>query len=195
MSLKPIIFVLGLSGVGKDYACRVLKEDCSFLHRDLDRNRAFERAGLPPGWDMNISLVDFCVLAAGIRCGLGDDHQGAVLSFPTTYRFDREQLNVGSHEGVGAVLLWGPLELCWKVRCKRQYARRGTAPNYDDYLNKNLPTFQMYKCSDYDVFRVANFEVDESRPSRDALLARMLDSLANQGLQRICGKLRFPQTR
>ena len=118
-----------------------------------------------------------------------------MLSFPTTYRFDREQLIVASHEGVFALLLWGPLELCWKVRRERQYARRKPTPTYDDYLSKNLPTFQMYKCSDYDVFRVANFEEDESRPSRDALLARMLDSLANQGLQRICCKLCSSQTR
>ena len=193
--MKPIIFVLGLSGVGKDYACCVLRNDCSLVHKDMDRKRAFERAGFSPEWDKNVLLVDFGVLATGIRCGLTDDHQGAVLSFPTTYRFNREQLNVASHEGVGAILLWGPLELCWKVRCKRQFARRGTTPNYNDYLGKNLPTFQMYKCSDYDVFRVANFEVDESRPSRDTLLARMLDSLANQGLQRICCKLRFPQAR
>lgn len=187
--------MLGLSGVGKDYACGVLKEDCSLLHNDMDRKRAFERADLPPEWDKNILLVDFGVLAAGIRRGLADDHQGAVLSFPTTYRFDREQLDVASHEGVGAVLLWGPLELCWKVRCERQYKRRRTTPDYDDYLGKNLPTFQMYKCSDYDDCRVANFEADGSRPSRDALLARIVDSLANQGLQRICYELRVPQTR
>jgi hypothetical protein len=179
--LKPIIFVLGLSGAGKDYACCVLKEDCSLLHKDMDHKDAFELAGLPPEWDKNILLVDFAVLAANIRCGLEDDHQGAVLSFPTTYRFDREQLTVASHEGVVAVLLWGPLELCWKVRYNRQHIEhKKKEPNYNDYLSKNLPTFQMYKCSEYDVFRVANFEVDKSRPSRDALLARMLDSLANQ---------------
>jgi len=185
--LKPIIFVLGLSGVGKDYACCVLKEDCSLLHKDMDHRHAFERAGLPPEWDKNILLVDFSVLAACIRECLLDDHQGAVLSFPTTYRFDREQLNAASHEGVVALLLWGPLELCWKVRYRRQHIeRKKRAPDYNHYLSKNLSTFQMYKCSDYNVFRVANFELDESRPSRDVLLARMLDSLANQGLQQIC---------
>jgi hypothetical protein len=177
--------MLGLSGVGKDHACCVLKEDCLLLHKDMDRKRAFERDGLPPAWDKNILLVDFGVLASRIRCGLAHNLQGTVLSFPTTYRFDREQLNVALHEGVGTIIMWGPLERCWKVRCKRQYARWGTIPNYDDYLSKNLPTFQMYKCSDYDVFRVTNFEAGESRPSRDTLLARILDSLANQGLQRI----------
>jgi hypothetical protein len=184
--LKPIIFILGLSGVGKTYASRVLKKDCSLLHKDMDHSNAFKNADLPSEWDKNILLVDFGVLTAGIRYGLLDDYQGAVLSFPTTWRFNLEQLNDASHEGVGTVLLWGPLELCWKVRCKRQYARWETTPNYDDYLSKNLPTFQMYKCSDYDVFRVANFEENGVRPSHDALLARMLDSLANQGLQRIC---------
>jgi hypothetical protein len=193
--LKPIIFILGLSGVGKDYACCVLKEDCSLLHKDMDRKRAFERAGLPPEWEKNSLMVDFGVLTTRIRSGLADDHQGAVLSFPTTYRFDREQLNVASNEGVGVVLLWGPLELCWKARCKRQFARRGTTPNYANYLSKNLPTFEMYKCSDYDIFRVTNIGVEETQPSRDDLLTRILDSLAKQGLRRIGCKLRFPQTR
>jgi hypothetical protein len=193
--LKPIIFILGLSGVGKTYASGVLKKYCSILHKDMDHSDAFKNADLPSEWDKNILLVDFGVLAASIRYGLLDDHQGAVLSFPTTWRFNLEQLNVASHEGIGTVLLWGPLELCWKVRYKRQYKRLRKPPIYRDYLRKNRPTFQMYESSDYDVFRVANFEENGSRPSCDALLVRMLDSLANQGLERICYKLRFPQTR
>jgi|MTBAKSStandDraft_1061840.scaffolds.fasta_scaffold05670_2 hypothetical protein len=187
--------MLGLSGVGKDYACCVLKEGCSLLHKDMDQGHAFERAGLPPEWDKNILLVDFGVLADRIRVCLLDDHQGAVLTFPTTYRFDSEQLNVASLEGIMAVLLWGPLEFCWKVRYHRQHIlHKKKPPDYNDYLKKNLPTFQIYKCPDYNVFRVANFGVDGSRPSRDVLLARMLNSMANQGLQLNCCKLRFPQT-
>ena len=184
--VKPIILVLGLSGVGKNYASDMLAAEYSFLHKDMDRRdhkHAFEHAGLPPEWDKNILLVDFSIFADGIRRDLENSHQGAVVSFPTTCLFNHEQLNGASYEGVGTVLLWGALEHCWNARRERQFKRTMNPPNYIDYISKNLPTFQMYKCSDYDVYRVVNFEEDESRPASDVLLKRMLDSLSKQGLQ------------
>ncbi|RJQ55927.1 MAG: hypothetical protein C4521_01000 [Actinobacteria bacterium] len=105
--------MLGLSGAGKDYASGVLTEVRSFRHVNMDHDgkRAFERAGLPKDWDKDILLVDFHVLAAGIRHTLANKDRGVVLSFPTTCRFTREQLIVASRLGVAAIVLWGPLTL------------------------------------------------------------------------------------
>jgi hypothetical protein len=185
LSLKPIIFVLGLSGVGKDYTSGVLKEEFSFLRKDMDQNpkHVFEYADFPAEWDKNLSLVDFGILAAGIRAELADNYRGAVLSFPTTYRFDRAQLEVASSHGVAVVLLWGEFGLCMEVRRKRQLKNKGTRLNKADYLRKNKLTFDMYKSSEYDAFRVGIFEQDGSRPSRETLLSRMTKQLSNQGVE------------
>lgn len=183
--MKPIIFVLGLSGVGKDYASGVLKEQYALLHKDMDRHprHVFKSAGFPAEWDKDLSLVDFGTLAAGVRDEVADHYRGAVLSFSTTYRFDRGQLKVAGSHGVGVVLLWGELRLCMEVRRERQWTGKRRRLNKADYLRKNEPTFNMYKSSEYDEFRVENFGRDGSRPSRETLLARMTKQLAGQGIE------------
>lgn len=185
--MKPIVFVLGLSGVGKTHTAKAISEDYLLLHIDIDRKGGgFARAGFPPEWDKDVAQIDFAVLAAGVRNCLGEGHQGAVLSFPTTYRFRREQLGAASPHGVGVILLWGSLEYCWDVRRERQQKNRGTTPNHADYLRKNRPTFEMYEGAEYDEFKTEAFQLDGSRPSRESLLARALERLANQGIE-LCG--------
>jgi hypothetical protein len=184
LALKPIIFVLGLSGVGKTYTAKVLSKDYSLLLIDIDRKGGgFTKAGFPTEWDNDISRVDFALLAAGVRGCLGDQHQGAVLSFPTTYRFRREQLSVASTHGVAVVVLWGALEHCWDVRRERQKKNKGTTPDHADYLRKNRPTFEMYEGVEYEEFKVEAFQPDGSPQSRETLLALVLARLANQGIE------------
>jgi hypothetical protein len=181
--LKPIIFVLGLSGVGKTVTAKELSKDYSLLHIDIDRKGGgFAKAGFPPEWDEDVRRVDFALLCAGVRSCLGDQHQGAILSFPPTYRFRREQLDVASTHGVGFVVLWGALERCWDVRRERQEKNKGTTPDHADYLRKNRPTFEMYEGTEYDEFKVEAFRPDGSRPSRETLLRLVLARLANQGI-------------
>jgi len=182
--LKPIIFILGLSGVGKTHTAKAISKDYSLKHIDIDRKGGgFTRGRFPAEWDEDIERVDFTILSAIVRGGLGDWHQGAVLSFPTTYRFNREQLRDVSRHGVGVVVLWGPLEHCWDVRRKRQEKNKGTTPKSTDYLRKNRPTFEMYEGAEYDEFKVEAFQSDGSRPSRDILLTLVLNRLAEQGVE------------
>jgi hypothetical protein len=181
--LKPIIFVLGLSGAGKTDTAKALSKDYSLLHIDIDRKGGgFAKAGFPPEWDEDMARVDLALLAAGVRGCLGDQNQGVVLSFPTTYRFRREQLSIASTHGVGVVVLWGALERCWDVRRERQKKNKGTTPHHADYLLKNRPTFEMYGGAEYDEFKVEAFQPDGSRPSRETLLTLVLARLANQGI-------------
>jgi len=184
LALKPIIFVLGISGVGKTDTAKALSKNYSLLHIDIDRKGGgFAKAGFPPKWDEDVARVDFALLAAGVRGCIDDQHQGAVLSFPTKYRFRRQQLSVASTHGVGVIVLWGALERCWDVRRERQEKNKGTMPDHDDYLQKNRPTFEMYNGAEYNEFKVEAFQPDGSRPSREILLALVLARLANQGIE------------
>jgi adenylate kinase family enzyme len=179
--LKPIIFVLGLSGVGKTDTAEGLSKIGSLLHIDIDRRGGgFAKAGFPSEWDRDIARVDFDCLTTGIRARLNDRHQGAVLSFPTTYRFTREQLGVTSTHRVGIIVLWGAMEHCYDVRRKRQQEDKGTTPGRSDYPRKNGPTFDVYKAEEYDEFRVEAFQPDGSRPPRETVLRHILTRLASQ---------------
>ena len=181
--MKPIILVLGLSGVGKTHTAKALSTRCSLHHIDIDRkSRGFAKTGFPPEWDKDVGRVDFALLAADVRARLDDQHQGAVLSFPTTYRFTREQFNVPRTHSIGIVLLWGALERCWDVRCERQRKNKGTTPSHPDYLRKNGPTFKIYKVAEYDEFRVEAFRSDGSRPSDGTLFRDVLVRLTSQGI-------------
>jgi hypothetical protein len=191
-ALKPIIFILGLSSVGKTHTAKAISKDYSLLHIDIDRKGGgFAKAGFPPKWDEDVARVNFAILSAGVRGCLRDQHQGAVLSIPTTYRFRREQLGVASTHGVGVVVLWGTLERCWDVRRERQEKNKRTTPDHTDYLRKNRPTFEMYEGTEYHEFKAEAFQPDGSRPSREILLALALERLANQGIEltasRACG--------
>jgi len=180
--LKPIILVFGLSGVGKTYAAKAIRREFSFEHLDIDRNRGFASAGFPSEWDSDVECVDFADLAAAVRGRLGDQYRGVILSFPTTYRFTREQLCTASSLGIGVVILWGTVKQCWDVRRERQRKNKGTTPSHADYLRKNEPTFDLYKAAGCDEFRLEAFQADGSRPSRGILLARIRERLANQGI-------------
>ena len=181
--MKPIIFVLGLSGVGKTYTARLISETCSLKHFDMDRGpQGFDKYRLPPEWYSHGEQVDFERLTSRFRKLLENQDEGAVASFPTLCRFGHEQLRDASTQyGVGVVLLWGKLKHCWNVRRKRQKENKGTTPSYTDYRKKNKPTFEMYKGEEYNEFRVENLQRDGFRPP-DILLERMSERLANQGI-------------
>lgn len=181
--MKPIVFILGVSGVGKTYAATAISEEYSLRHIDIDCRCGFARAEFPQEWDDAIDQVDFAVLAARVRSYLGDQHQGAVLSFPTTYRFTREQIGVAWTCRIGVILLWAELECCWEVRRQRQITNKGTTPCQKDYLRKNQPTYDMYKGAEYDKYRVTAMLADKSRPTREQLLTLVLDRLAEQEIQ------------
>lgn len=181
--MKPVIFVLGLSGAGKTHTSKVLGEEYLLLHIDIDRTGGgFARAGFPGEWDEDVSRVDFLILAAGVRMQVTDEYQGAILSFPTTYVFSREQLDVASRHGVSTVVLWGTLEHCMEARRERE-EKRGKTFYPNRYLRKNTPTFDTYRSAEYDEFKVAAFQLDGYRPSRETLLSLVLERLANQGIE------------
>ena len=182
--MKPIIFIIGLSGVGKTCTANVLSMEYSLRNIDIDCKDGFARAGFPPEWDHDFNNVDFSILTNTTHGLLDDFHQGAVLSFPTTCRFNKEQLSVALANGIGTIILWGELEQCWNVRCKRQKMNKGTVPPKSHYLRKNEPTFKMYQSPEYDELKVNAFLPNGFRSSKD-ILKLVLIRLSAQGIDLI----------
>jgi hypothetical protein len=162
---------------------KALRDGYSLLLIDLDRKGGgFSRAGFPREWDEDVTQIDFEILVAGVRDDLADEHQGAILSFPTTYRLSPEQLDVASRLGISTIVLWGTFDRCMEARRKREEGR-GKTFHPGRYRRKNEETFADYASPDYDEFRVEAFLHDGSRPSYEALLKVVAARLADQRIE------------
>ncbi len=172
--MKPIILVLGPSGVGKSYLSKLLEK--SMFQRtciDTDKvSRTFAANGFPREWDNDFRKVDFALLEGILQDRLNSEHAGAIVSFPTVYVYTAEKL-VGAMElGVTPVVLWGKKEDCIQAAKKRIEEKGGTF-DFPRYQRKNSLTFQLYGRSDYDDFRVRAFREDGSRYTDEELLAEV----------------------
>lgn len=181
--MKPIIFVLGLSGIGKTSTSEALRKKCALRHIDMDRSNSFKRIGLPNEWDADIEQVDFAAFTDHVRSTLRDEDRGVILSFPTTYRFTRKQIDSAATRGIAVVILWGPFECCAKARRERQEARGKGTPSASRYERLNKPTFDLYARGDYDNFRVDTLDANGSRRPYEAVLADIEARLADQGTE------------
>ena len=158
--MKPIIILLGLSGVGKTSTSDELGKKYTLWHKDMDRSNSFKRIGLPNEWDTDIEQVDFALLADHVRSRIKDEDRGAILSFPTIYRFTREQFDSAAARGIRVVILWGLFKWCAMVRRERQEAREKGTPSARRYKRLNKPTFEMYSRGEYERFRVKTLDAD-----------------------------------
>ena len=181
--MKPIVFVLGLSGIGKTSTSGALGKKYALRHINMDRSKAFKRIGLPNEWDTDIERVDFAALADHVRSCLKNEDRGAILSFPTIYRFTREQLDSAAAQGICVGILWGPFECCAMARRERQEARGKGTPSAIRYERLNKPTFDMYSRGVYERFRVKTFDANCSRRPYEAILADIAACTADQGIE------------
>ena len=181
--MKPIVLVLGLSGVGKTSTSDALGKKYALWHINMDRSNSFKRIGLPNEWDTDIERVDFAAFADHVRSLIKDEDRGAILSFPTTYRFTREQLDSAAVRGICVVILWGPFECCAMVRRERQEARGKGTPSARRYKRLNKPTFEMYSRGEYERFRVKTLYANCSHRQYEAILADIAERIADQGAE------------
>jgi hypothetical protein len=149
----------------------------------MDRSNPFKHVGLPNEWDADIERVDFAAFADHVRSGIKDEDRGAILSFPTTYRFTREQLDIAAARGISVVILWGPFECCAKARRERQEARGKGTPSASRYERLNKPTFDMYSRGEYERFRVETLDANCSRRPYETVLADIAARIADQGTE------------
>ena len=177
--MKPIIFVLGPSGVGKSCLSKKLAKS-KFLHVKIDtdrKTRTFEENGFPSEWDDDFHKVKPAHLVSVLRNRLDNKHAGAVISFPTVHVFTPEKLVEAAQLGVTPVVLWGKQEDCIQAAEKR-IKKKGMPFNSPRYKRLNEPTFQAYGRPEYDAFRVEAFREDRSRYTVEELLAQIIKRTA-----------------
>jgi hypothetical protein len=178
--VKPIIFVLGPSGVGKSYLSKKLKEkNVVYVHIDTDRSdRTFAANGFPSEWDDDFHKVEPATLAGDLRNRLSDKHSGAVVSFPTVHVFTPEKLVEAAQLGVTPVVLWGKQGDCVRA-AELRINKKGMMFDLARYERLNKPTFEAYGRPEYDAFRVEAFrEEDGSRYLDEEWLARIVERTA-----------------
>lgn len=173
--MKPIIFVLGPSGVGKTYLSEMLaKNKFLYVHIDTDKKeRTFAANGFPSEWDDDFHKVDPVHLVGVLRNRLGDMHAGAVVSFPTTCVFTSEKLVEAEQHGVTPTLLWGEQKDCIRA-AEERIRKKGMPFDLPRYIRRNEPTFRAYGSPEYGTFKVKAFREDGSRYPDEEWLARIL---------------------
>lgn len=173
--MKPILLVLGPSGVGKSYLSKKLaKNGFLYVHIDTDRSeRSFEANGFPAEWDGDFRQVELAELVAVLRDRLTEEHTGAVVSFPTVDLFTAEMLVEASLLGATPLLLWGTRDHCVKA-AQQRIRKKGIPFNVPRYQRLNEPTFLAYSAREYDIFRAEAFRDDGSRFPEDEWLAEIM---------------------
>jgi adenylate kinase family enzyme len=171
---KSIVFIFGPSGVGKSFYSNLIK-DFFFVPIDTDgkakNEKTFASYGFPSEWDDDFSNVKFDVFVDRLqKYPEADKYAGIVVSFPTSYRLTRENLDFLKQLGVIPILLWGTEENCKLSainRIKEKKKKRGenldTARYLERYDKKNSDTFKLYKQSKYDIFKLETFLPDGTR--------------------------------
>jgi adenylate kinase len=70
MKRHPIVFLVGLSGVGKTTVAGWLESDLSFVHLNIDRDDGHDgiaMSGLRVEWNTFLRTLDAKILAVAIR--------------------------------------------------------------------------------------------------------------------------------
>jgi len=173
--VKPVLFILGPSGVGKSHLSKHLRRNgFLYVHIDTDSTkRSFAANGLPREWDDDFQNVNVSQLVAVLRDRLKDEHAGAVASFPTVYLFTPEMLDRASDLGVTPLLLWGTQEHCMNA-AEERIRKKGMSFNRNRYERLNEPTFRAYCGREYDTFRVEAFRNDGSRFPEEEWVTRIM---------------------
>ncbi|RJP78975.1 MAG: hypothetical protein C4522_10655 [Desulfobacteraceae bacterium] len=177
--MKPIIIILGPSGVGKSYISQGLSEEYLFRHFDIDNTNGFKKNGFPAEWHDDICRVNFAYLSSTVRERLTKEQRGAVLSFPTIHVFSHKQLEAASHVGISTVVLWGSEKCCIEARKIRSKMnrKRFNLIDIDRYKKKNRLSFETYARSEYTEFRIETFQPDGSRWPRERILSIIMDRI------------------
>jgi len=176
---KPIVFIFGPSGVGKSFYSNLIKNEYEylFLKIDTDNNgkNTFAAHGFPPEWDKDFLKVEFKYFLDELKKRYEVENNGIIVSFPTTYRFTRENLNDLMKLGVIPILLWGTEENCKRAAINR-IEKKGGKFNESRYDERNSQTFKLYRQSQYDIFRLEAFKNEKgSRFLREEIKTQIND--------------------
>jgi hypothetical protein len=164
----PIIFLLGPSGVGKDYVATLLTKQIPILFLDFDIRHPFGHYGLRKEWSRLITEFDPQPFAAALRARNKDANPTRLLlSFGSRCVLTRKHLDAAATVGIQAVLLWGPKDLCRKAAIGRNDGRVTAESKYND---ANKVAFETYSSVEFDPIRVEVFRADGSHRRDEDLL-------------------------
>lgn len=163
--------MIGPSGVGKSVISEWVTEDLKFLHLDIDQHHGFHVNHLNKEWHQYSYHLDPNPLALVLQNRIVEvGCSGAVLSFPSTRIFTREQIDIARSVGIVTVLLWGPEKLCKKAAIER--------PNMpvleESYNRSNQAAFSTYSSPVYDDVRIEAFLPDGHRSSHEEIVGIIL---------------------
>jgi hypothetical protein len=160
MSVAPVIFVVGPSGVGKDDVCGWVKKEYNFEWIDIDRERHFEAKGIQSEWN-RFKRLDAAPLASALRHRVMEGNAiGAVMSLPSDRVITPEMAKAAEIVGMYTLVLWGTQEACKAARIGRDGFVKGT------YDQKNRKAFSTYGVREYEANRVQVFGPDNKHLPR-----------------------------
>jgi len=177
MTELPIVFLLGPSGVGKDYVVTLLTKQSPFLFMDFDIHHPFGHYALRKEWSRFATEFDPKPFAASLRASNKDANAtGLLVSFGSRCVLTRKHLDAAAAVDIQAVLLWGPKEFCRKAAIGRNDGRVTTDSKYDE---ANKIAFETYSSVEFDPIRVEVFRADGShRPDEELFndIRRLIDT-------------------
>ncbi len=160
MSLAPVVFVVGPSGVGKDDVCGSIKSQYNFEWINIDQEGHFEAKRLQSEWN-RFKRLDPAPLASALRHRASEANAlGAVMSLPSDKVITAEMAKAVEIVGIYTLVLWGTPEACKAARKRRDGVVKGT------YDQKNRKAFSIYSVPEFEPNRVEVFGPDDNHLPR-----------------------------
>ena len=177
----PIVFILGLSGVGKSKLGEY-SEDSDFLYieQDSTEGNGIDIWGLRNDWDNYLNDHSASSLAKTIREKTElKVKKGAVLTFSSVVTLSIKDIECAKQSGINTILLYGTDDDCLNSYLKReQESGRGYGKNR--WLKYNTDSSAKFSSNDYEPFREQVFDNHEHK-SRSYLIEMVNNKINESG--------------
>lgn len=162
----PVVFIGGLSGVGKTETAEWIAEHHRFIHLNIDRDDGLDGIdvfAIRREWDACHNDGEPTALAAAIRRMTRQRRaSGAVLSFPSALIFDRALVENVRTAGITTILLSGRPEWCVRAFLERE-SRRARHLEEQHWHHYNDLAVRTYTDEWFSAISVPTFLSDGSR--------------------------------
>jgi hypothetical protein len=175
----PILFVLGLSGIGKTQLGEWVSEDLNFLWIEIDRwpeGDGIDLATLRAEWDALWNACQAGIIATTLRARvLSAGAHGAVVTFPSLVVFSAQQLAVLEQAGIRVLVLYGTEKNCLGAFLKREQESGRNLPK-EHWLANNSEVRKRLGEPSYERYRLEVFQSGQ-RLDRASLTAEVKNRL------------------
>ena len=167
----PILFVLGLSGVGKSSLGRYVSEDLNFLHieQDIPSRDGIEALGLGVEMKKYFHNYDPSSLILSLHHLASSKNKiGTIITFDSFVALTSRQLEATRQFGIVVILLDGSDDDCMRSFISREKELK-TRRGQKRWLDYNLKSSAKFHNHLYDEYRVAAFK-NHKHTSRKSLV-------------------------